>query len=334
MWVRIVISAIMLCCFASGVSAADAPTATCKSFPFPVPQGHLGATLCTPAGGARTVMVLMSGSNFNGSYWDFSYHPETYDFRRAMNAAGYATLVVDRLGNGDSTHPPSLSLTANATAQNLHDVVQAARKGLPGAKPFAKVVTAGHSLTSGTSIMEATGYHDVDGVLLTGYSHAVNVPETLSVVATYHPAVDEPQFAGRGLDQGYLASRPGTRMHDFYDPADVDPGVLAHDEKTKEVFSLTEYPDGMLSTLPGMSNFINVPVLVTVGSRDRMLCGINYASCANTATLQAEEAPFFAPAARLRTFVLPGSGHALNLARNTVDYQHAVIDWANSTIGK
>jgi hypothetical protein len=49
--------------------------------------------------------------------------------------------------------------------------------------------------------------------------------------------------------------------------------------------------------------------------------------------LQAEEAPFFAPAARLRAFVLPGSGHALNLARNTADYRAAVIDWANSTVG-
>ncbi|PPJ13586.1 alpha/beta hydrolase [Nocardia nova] len=333
MWVRVIISAIMMCCFASGVAAAAPAGATCKSFPFPVPEGYLGATLCTPPG-AHTVMVLMSGSNFNGSYWDFAYQPQTYNFRRAMNAAGYATLVVDRLGNGDSTRPPSMSLTANATAQHLHSIVQAARTGLPGTAPFAKVITAGHSLTSGTAIMEATSYHDVDGILLTGYSHAVNVPETLSVIATYHPAVDEPRFAGHGIDSGYLASRPGTRMHDFFDPADVDPGVLAQDEETKEVFSLTEYPDGMLSTLPGMSNFIDAPVLVVVGSRDRMLCGPDYAACADTSTLQAEESPFFAPAAKLRTFVLPGSGHAVNLARNTVDYQRTVIDWANSTVGK
>ncbi|NKY51402.1 alpha/beta hydrolase [Nocardia vermiculata] len=335
LWARVIFAAIMLCGFATGVATADTePAAACRSFPFAVPQGELSATLCTPTGGAQTVMVLMSGSNFNGSYWDFSYQPETYNFRRAMNAAGYATLVVDRLGNGNSTHPPSTSLSATATAQHLHDLVQAAKHGIDGAAPFDKVVTVGHSLTSGTSIMEATQYHDVDGLLLTGYSHAVNIPETLSVIATYHPAVDEPAFSGRGLDPGYLVSKPGTRMHNFYDPGNVDPEVLALDEKQKEVFSLTEYPDGMMSTLPGMSNFLTAPVMIAVGSRDRMLCGIDYAACANSATLHAEEAPFFAPEAKLRTFVLPGSGHAVNLARNTADYQAEVVDWMDTTIGK
>jgi pimeloyl-ACP methyl ester carboxylesterase len=228
----------------------------------------------------------------------------------------------------------SETLTASATAQDLHDIVLAARHGLGGGAPFGKVITVGHSLTSGTSIMEATAYHDVDGLLLTGYSHAVNVPETSSVIATYHSSTRDPEFAGRGLDPGYLTTRPGTRMHDFYDPGDVDPAVLALDERDKEVFSLTEYPDGMLSTLPGMSNFITAPVLIVVGGRDRMLCGVNYAVCASSATLQAEEAPFFAPATRLRTFVLPGSGHAVNLARNTVEYHDAVISWANSAVGR
>ncbi|MGF6888721.1 pimeloyl-ACP methyl ester carboxylesterase [Nocardia sp. GAS34] len=335
-WARTIFAAIMLCCFATGVAAADngSAPASCRSFPIAVPQGRLAATLCTPPGGSRTVMVLMSGSNFNGTYWDFPYEPQIYNFRRAMNAAGYATLVVDRLGNGASTHPQSETLTATGTAQDLHVIVQDAKHGLDGAAPFGKVVTVGHSLTSGTSVMESTAYHDADGLLLTGYSHAVNVPETLSVIATYHSATSDPEFAGRGLDPGYLTTRPGTRVHDFFDPGDIDPAVLALDEKDKEVFSLTEYPDGMVSTLPGMSNFITVPVLIVVGARDRMLCGANYASCASSATMQAEEAPFFGPAARLRTFVLPGSGHGVNLARNTQAYHAAVVDWANSTIGK
>ena len=96
MWARVIFTATMLCCFASGVAAANSGSvpASCRSFPIAVPQGHLAATLCTPAGGAHTVMVLMSGSNFNGTYWDFPYEPQTYNFRRAMDAAGYATAVV------------------------------------------------------------------------------------------------------------------------------------------------------------------------------------------------------------------------------------------------
>lgn len=329
-----IFAAILLSCVTAGSAHADADSGACRSFPVPVAKGRLAATLCAPAGKpADTVMVLMSGSNYNGTYWDFAYQPQTYNFREAMNRAGYATLVVDRLGNGASTHPAALALTANDTAKALHGIVQGLRHGLAGAAPYAKVVTVGHSLTSGTSVMEASSYHDVNGVVLTGYSHALNIPETLGVISTYHRAVDDPAFAGRGLDAGYLTTRPGTRMHDFFDPRDADPAVVAQDEKTKEIFSLSEYPDGLMSTLPGMSSEINVPVLIVDGSLDRLSCGTGYSVCRSAATLKTEEAPYFAPAAKLQTFVLPGSGHSVNLARNTGAYHSALIDWLNSTIG-
>ncbi|MBF6329337.1 alpha/beta hydrolase [Nocardia transvalensis] len=330
------LAAAALLCFAPNVARADGTSApgSCRSFPFPVPQGQLASTLCLPDEPTDTVMVLMAGSNYNGLYWDFPYQPETYNFRRAMNAAGYATLVVDRLGNGASTHPPALTLTATATASALHDIVGSLRRGLAGAQPFGKVITVGHSLTSGTSVIEASTHHDVDGVVLTGYSHVLNVPEVLGVISTYHRAVDDPVFAGRGYDPGYLTTRPGTRMHDFYAPATADPEVVAFDEQNKEVFSLTEYPDGLLSTLPGMSSLITAPVLIVNGSLDRLSCGPGYAVCRDAATLHAAEAPYFGPAAQLRTFVLPGSGHSVNLARNTGEYQAAVIDWANAFVGR
>ncbi|WP_319944572.1 alpha/beta hydrolase [Nocardia macrotermitis] len=323
---------IALSCALAGVARADTGPAPCRSFSIAIPQGRLGATLCAPAS-ATTVLVLMAGSNYNGTYWDFAYQPQIYNFREAMNRAGYATLVVDRLGNGSSSHPPALTLNAANTSEPLHDIVRSLRHGLAGAAPFARVVTAGHSLSSGTSVMEASKYHDVDAVVLTGYSHALNVAETLGVISTYHRAVDDPVFAGSGLDAGYLTTRPGTRMHDFFAPGDADPAVVARDERTKEVFSLTEYPDSLLSTLPGMSSEIDVPVLIVDGSLDRLSCGAGYSACTSSATLRAEEAPYFAPAARLQTFVLPGSGHSVNLARNTGMYQNVVLSWLNSTVG-
>ncbi|QBS40731.1 alpha/beta hydrolase [Nocardia sp. CS682] len=279
-----------------------------------------------PATPTDIIMVLMPGSNYNHTYWDFPYAPETYNFRRAMNAAGYATLVVDRFGNGNSTRPPSASLTATGSVQALHQLVGAVRQGLPGVQPFRKVITGGHSLSSGIAVIEASTYHDVDGVLLTGFSHSLNMAGTLSVVGTYYPAAQDPRFAGQGYDPGYLTTRPGTRAFDFYGEGNYDPAVLATDEATKEVFSLTEYPDGLTSTLPPTTNFIDVPVLVTNGSADRLCLN----ACANTAALAAAEAPYFGPAAKLRTYVLPGSGHSMNLARNTAEYQAAVKDWMSS----
>ena len=82
-----------------------------------------------------------------------------------------------------------------------------------------------------------------------------------------------------------------------------------------------------------MSSLITAPVMVVNGSLDRLSCGPAYAICADSTTLQAAEAAFFSPAARLRTFVLPGSGHSVNLARNTAQYHAAVSDWRKSLVG-
>lgn len=324
-------AAILLCLTPNTAHADDTAPGRCTPVSIPVPLGEMAGSLCTPAARATdTVMVLIAGSNYNHTYWDFPYAPETYSFRRAMNAAGVATLVIDRLGNGASTRPPSTQVTATVSARALHDIVQALRRGLAGAPPFGKVVTGGHSLSSGIDVLEATTYQDVDGILLTGFSHALNVSEVLGVISTYHQAAEDARFADRDYDPGYLTTRPGTRAASFFAPETADPEVLAVDEATKEVFSPAEYPDGLTSTLPPMTNFINVPVMVVNGSRDRLSCGPEYAVCADAEILRATEAPFFGPAARLRTYVLPGSGHSVNLARNTAEYRAAVIDWVRS----
>ncbi|MGW4247391.1 alpha/beta hydrolase [Nocardia sp. NPDC004722] len=328
-----VCAAATLLSLTPGLAHADpAAAGGCQDVSFPVPQGTIAGTLCLPATPTDTVMVLMSGSNYNHVYWDFPYQQDTYNFRKAMNAAGYATLVADRLGNGASSKPPALTLTAQTTADALHVMVQALRGGLAGNAPFTKVVTAGHSLTSSTSMMEALGNHDVDGIILTGYSHTLSVPDVLGVISTYHPAVEEPEFVGRGYDSNYLVARAGTRAANFFGVG-YDPQVVALDEAGKEAFSLTEYPDGLLTTLPGESSLLNIPVLLVDGGRDRLACGPGFSICADTATLQAAEAPYFAPAARLRTYVLPDSGHAINLAPNTRDYHAVVIDWMKSVTG-
>lgn len=308
------------------------PVTECRQVGFAAPLGTLAGELCLPSGGSDTVVVMMAGSNYNHVYWDFPYQPETYNFRQALERAGYATLVVDRLGNGASTRPPSAQLSATASANALHDIVQTLRRGIDGAAPFARVVTAGHSLSSGIAVLEATRHHDVDGVLLTGYSHSLEPSQVAGVIASYHSATGDPAFAGQHLDDGYLTTRPGTRAAAFHGPDTTDPAVLAEDERTKEVFSLTEYPDGLTSTLPPMSNDIDVPVLVVNGSVDRLSCGPAFSTCTDTATLHAAETPYFSPAARLRTFVLPGAGHSVNLATNTQEYQRAVVDWLDTVV--
>jgi pimeloyl-ACP methyl ester carboxylesterase len=308
-------------------TAAEPAPARCAPTSFAVPHGVMGATVCLPARRADTVVVLMPGSMLNQAYWDFPYQPQTYSMTRALNAAGYATLVVDRLGSGASSRPPAASVDSTVEADGLHDIVAALRRGLPRSGAFRRVVLGGVSLSSGIDVLEASTYHDVDGVLLTGYSHALNIPGTLGVLTTFHPADADPRFDARRAGPGYLTTVPGTTAGSFYGPGDVDPRVIAVAEATEDVFAISEYLDGLPSTLPGMSARITAPVLVVDGSRD-VLC--LPAACASSAALLAEETPYFAPAARLRAFVLPGSGHAVNLARNTGEYHAAVLRWLDS----
>ncbi|RLV08822.1 alpha/beta hydrolase [Streptomyces griseocarneus] len=319
--------------------AAQAASASCQGADVPVTgvaSGTMHGTLCVPAGGtADTAMVLVPGATYNHTYWDFPYQPETYNFRQAMNRAGYATFVVDRLGTGASSRPPSALLTASAQAEAVHQVIQALRGGRIGGTGFHKVVLGGHSLGSLISVIEAGTYNDADGVVLTGITHRIVLPQVVNIfVSSFYPAALDPAFAGKSYDPGYLTTRPGTRGPDFYAPATTDPEVLATDEATKDVFSATEAADGLgVSALLPYSRQIRHPVLVAIGGQDHFFCDSQGGNCASSAALKAQEDPYFGSAACLSAYVQPGAGHDLNLATNTVPYQQAVQQWADTFVG-
>lgn len=311
---------------------ARAAEPACQDVRFPVRLAGLAqtvaGTLCTPAGGADTVQVLIPGGLYNRTYWDITVTPETRSFRRAMNRAGYATLAVDRLGSGDSTKPPSVLLTAITQADVMHQVIQSVRSG------FAKVIVAGHSLGSAVAVIEAATYHDVDGVLVTGMSHHLNVLNTATIATTLGPAILDPKFAGRILDPGYLTTRPGSRFGSFHAPGPFDSDVERHDEVNKDLAAVTELGDAALfGTLTPYSLLINVPVLTVVASQDPVLCGALFTDCTSSATLLAGEKPFYSEAARPEAYLLDGYGHALNYARNAPDYFQAVVEWADRMVG-
>ena len=68
------------------------------------------------------------------------------------------------------------------------------------------------------AIQEAGLYHDVSRVVVTGLLHAPSVGAgfAATLASLLYPAVFDPQFAGQGLDLGYLTTDPGDRAADFY----------------------------------------------------------------------------------------------------------------------
>lgn len=73
---------------------------------------QVSGLLSVPTGDqARVVQVLVSGATYGRDYWDPPVHPEGYTYVRAMAARGIATLNLDRLGIGLSSHPPAELVT-------------------------------------------------------------------------------------------------------------------------------------------------------------------------------------------------------------------------------
>jgi pimeloyl-ACP methyl ester carboxylesterase len=309
---------------------AEAET-TCQDVTYPVslaglPQTMAG-TLCVPTG-ARTIQVLVPGGLYNRAYWDITVDPAVHSFRRAMNNAGYATLTVDRLGAGDSSTPPSALLTAITQANVVHQVIQTLRPR------FGKIVLGGHSLGSAIAVVEAATYHDVDGVLVTAMGHHLNTLGIAAIATTFVPAVLDPAFSGRALDPGYLTTMPGTR-YSLHQPGPNIPVVVAFDEATKDVAAPTELVDAaLLGVVTTYSRLVDVPVLTAIASGDPTFCGILATDCGTAAAYLRAEAPFYAPAAHLESYVLSGYGHSLNYAPNAPNLHAAVVAWTDRMVGR
>lgn len=293
------------------------------------------------AGG--TVQLLIHGAAYNHDYWDFgTINGIRYSYARDVAAHGFATVALDLIGAGNSSHPPSSQVTNEATAYVAHQIVQGLRSGsVNGASlglrvPFSKVIMVGHSLGSVTVWQEAIRYGDVDGVIITGAAHAVT-NQFLTANALY-PAVNDPKFAQSGLDTGYLTTVPGTRARLYLSSPDVDPAVIAADEARKDVVAGPDLGTGLPVVTSNASLAINVPVLDILGSNDFTTCGLSSQGvifdCSSGANVARQEAPFYSPAARIHACVIPGSGHSVNLAVNHRLAAADAVAWSLAFVGQ
>jgi pimeloyl-ACP methyl ester carboxylesterase len=325
---RIAAAVVLAAGFCLAPGTADAAQVTCSDVYTPVRIGlttqSMYGRLCVPQG-ATTLQVLVPGGTYNSVYWDIGIDPEVLSYRQAMNQAGIATIAVDRLGSGRSSEPLSALVTVPVQAKAVHAVIQSLSPS------FDTVIVVGHSIGSATATTEAATYHDVDGVVITGLTHHINVPGAVPVFTTLIPAALDPALAGYGLDLGYLTTMTGTRYSSFHTPGEMEPGALDFDEATKGVVTAGETLDtALISLLVPMSQQITVPVMLVMGGSDANFCGPPLgADCSTSDALRASEAPYYAPAAQLCAYVVPGYGHSLNFSEDAPAYHQAVITWTN-----
>ena len=329
---------------AAGARAGGLPALTCSARTLPVAltdPGPAGQTmwgqLCyrgrqEPA----TVQLLVHGVTYNHLYWNFPYGNGYYSYVDAATAAGYATFDIDRIGDGNSSHPPSAAIDLNAGAVTLHDAVTALRSGAVDGHAFRHVIMVGHSLGSIEAWIEDARYHDVDAVIVTGALHAAT-PNLPALEGDFYPTADDPKFAGSGLDPGYLTTQPGSRETLFYDSATTNPAVLALDEAGKDTTTLAELADSvsLVAEPPAEqpSLQINVPVLVVVGAEDNLFCaGVTVYNCASAASVRSYESQYYSPQAHLKVAVIPDTGHDLALSATAPTADAVLIGWSLSVI--
>ncbi|MBY8850013.1 alpha/beta hydrolase [Saccharothrix sp. MB29] len=174
---------------------------------------------------------------------------------------------------------------------------------------------------------EAVAYRDVDGVVITGLTHRINLPGAVPVFSTLIPSLLDRDVAEGGL--GYLTTVAGTRYSSFHRPGATEPGAIAFDEATKDVVTATETVGTVLiGSLIPVSRRITVPVMLVMGGEDGNFCGPPLgADCSSAEALRVSEGRFYAPEARLSTHVVPGYGHSLNFSANAPGYHRAVVEW-------
>ena len=252
------------------------PAVTCQEVRLPVslqegqPANYeVVGKLCFNPNSKKVVHLLLSGATYGHVYWDFPLFPEFYSYVQSLTSAGYATFNIDRIGIGTSSRPPADQVTIQAGAFVVHQLVQALRDGRIGS--FSKVILVGHSLGSGIALSEQAHYGDANGLILTGFLHAMG-PEFAQVPTLVYPAQNDPRFASQNLPNGYFTTIPGVRSAFYFVPV-ADPNVIARDEQTKETITLGEintFPPLVLSPTDAQS--IHVPVLFVIGSNDNIFC--------------------------------------------------------------
>ncbi|HUR72806.1 MAG TPA: alpha/beta fold hydrolase [Sporichthya sp.] len=299
---------------------------------------------CQPtAKPSSTVQVLVHGITYDHNYWNIADPDgtERYSWEAAAISAGYATLSIDRLGAGMSSHPPSYQVDINSNAASVKALIHELRTGKIAAPvknvPVHKVVLVGHSYGSMTSWFVASNNPEVDAVVLTGATHNIReIQSPLKVASPLYPSFLDPAYSSKAYDPGYLTIRPGTRVDPFYAPdTDFDPRVLAADEATKGTVTFSElnnYPAIFRTPLD-----IRVPVFLLIGTKDGIFCSLDAgdmgAPCDTAEHLIASEGPQLGPhVPSVDAYIIDGAGHAINAVHTSQESFAAAQSWIHEKV--
>ncbi|KAL6714367.1 hypothetical protein ACLMJK_007790 [Lecanora helva] len=244
---------------------------------------NLAAIYCLPHNHTHTnsststtpLQILIHGSTYTKEYWDlgaWGTGPSSNSWTRFMNNAGYATLAVDKLGNGASSHPdPVYDVQLPLQMETIHSLITQLRS--PDLSPIGQhkeYILVGHS--SGSILaatLAQTHPDDISALILTGYPAGGS--NNKGGIPSYHylPAHLNPRFPPT-LNPGYLLmNSEANRTSAFYYAGHYDPQIPHLDFLTQGAQPLGEGFNLGPATQPAFKG----KVLVVTGTKDPAICG-------------------------------------------------------------
>lgn len=286
----------------------------------------IAATYCSPdKSTSKTIQLLTHGIGFDRSYWDVPFNNYNYSYiETAVDQYGYSTLSWDRLGIGMSDHPdPIADVQAPLEQAALQALTQMLQSGQVVGTKFQKVIHVGHSFGSELSYGLARDNPKLtSGLILTGFSQNATFLPYFQLGGNFITVQNSPLASKYA--PGYLSSGDASAVQtNFFAPMNFDPNILAYAFANGQPVSI-----GELLTVGSEALGINpttAPVLIITGERDLPFCG---GDCLNTGNQALPNIPssskqYFPNTNTFETFIVPGSGHALNLEySHETTYQH------------
>ena len=306
---------------------------------------ELAAVYCQPTRHAKhcgssernaPLQILLHGSTYTKEYWDrgsWGYGDPKYSWTKAMNQNGYATLAVDKLGNGASSHPdPVYDVQLPLQMETVHSLITQIKAGNTTIPIPDRFIFVGHS--SGSIVgadLAQTHPDDVDALVLTGYPAGGS--NNKGGIPSYHylpAAISAPKRFPGSLNYGYLLMNSEfNRTSAFYYQGHYDPKIPHLDYLTQGAQPIGEGFNLGRSTQPAFKG----KVLVVTGQKDPAVCSFTPVDqCAYNNTRVRGVGTAFAGNTGF-DFYMPDTGHDLNWHYSAPKTYEVVVEKLGALIG-
>ena len=275
------------------------------------------------------LQVLLHGSTYTKEYWDrgsWGYGNPKYSWTKAMNRNGYATLAVDKLGNGASSRPdPVYDVQLPLQMETFHSLITQIKAGNASIPIPSKLIFVAHSSGSilGADLAQ-THPDDVDALVLMGYP--AGGANNKGGIPSYHylpAAISAPARFPVTFNYGYLLMNSELiRTGAFYYRGHYDPAIPHLDYLTAGSQPLGE---GFNLGPPAQPAFRG-KVLVVTGQKDPAVCGFTPVErCVyNDTRVKGVEEAFGGNSGF--DFYMPPTGHDVNWHHSAPETYEVVVE--------